>query len=161
VEGGTAWKLVGGFRPIRVVGVEIQYLDFGDGDESFRSGGGGQIPRQLAEASASSDATVVSATFFIPERVQTADFYAKLGMAHLDDALQVSGYDANGPGCVPAIPNCAFDLSVETSDSVPYVGLGARFTVGPATGVRVEFEAIDRDAGDATTLLSVGVAWER
>jgi hypothetical protein len=46
-------------------------------------------------------------------------------------------------------------------DSHPYVGIGARFKeAGRAWAFRVEYEAIDGD-GEDTTMLSVGVAWER
>jgi hypothetical protein len=158
LEGDRPWKLAVGFRPVRVVGVEIQYLDLGDGDGRLRGGGGGQVPRQYARIRASSDATVVSALLFIPERARTADFYGKIGIAALDEAFQVSGYDSIAPGCQPA---CGFDISFEKSDSVPYVGIGARFKLGAATGVRVEFDAIDRDGGDPMRSVSVGVAWER
>jgi hypothetical protein len=152
------WKLAVGFRPVRVVGVEIQYLDLGEGVRNLRGGGGGQVPQQYAKIIASSHATVVSALLFIPERRPTADFYGKIGIAALDEALRVSGYDSIAPGCQPA---CAFGISVEKSESVPYVGFGARFKLGAATGIRLEFDAVDRDGGDPLRFLSLGLAWER
>jgi len=158
VDSGTGRKLVAGFRPLRVVGVEIQYLDLGDGSADSRVGG--RIPFQLLQMEASADARVVSALLFIPERAPSIDFYAKVGMAQLDESLEVSGYTSLLPGCVPAIPNCEFDTRVDTSDSAAYAGFGARFKIARVLAVRAEYEAIDRGGGDPATLLSIGIAAE-
>jgi len=159
LDAGHPWKLAVGFRPVRVVGAEIQYLHLGEGDTYVRRGS--QVPSQYAAIRASSEATVMSALLFIPERIPETDFYAKVGIAELDESLKASGYDSLGPGGQPAIPNCAFDSSVENSDTmVPYVGFGARIRVGRAAAVRVEFEAMDGDLMDNTTMISLGIAWE-
>ena len=55
---------------------------------------------------------------------------------------------------------CTFTNDVDESDSAPYVGIGARFSVGSAAAVRVEYEAIEGDAGDKMTMFSAGIAWE-
>ena len=56
---------------------------------------------------------------------------------------------------------CTFSSDVDQSDSGAYLGFGARFRIARAVAVRVEYEALDRDVGDNTTMLSLGIAWER
>jgi hypothetical protein len=159
VDSGTAQKAVAGFRPLRVVGVELEYLDLGDGSARSRVGGG-QVPSQYLQVNGSSEAWVVSALLFIPERAASVDVYAKVGVADLEESLRASGYTTLLPGCLPAFPNCAFDTRVKKSDASPYVGFGARFKIARFVGFRVEYEAIDRDGRDAATLLSLGIAAE-
>ena len=109
-----------------------------------------------------STAWVVSGVLFIPERSPTADVYAKVGVAELDESLEAQHFAIVVGGCViSACPRIDVESEVRQSDSRPYVGIGARFKVARAVGVRVEYEAIDRDPGDDTTMLSLGVALER
>src|SRR5687767_4267753 len=39
----TGWKVVAGIRPIRVVGAEVQYVDFGTGRDSAKQVSGAQV----------------------------------------------------------------------------------------------------------------------
>jgi len=66
VEPDTGGKLVVGFRPLRVVGAEFQYVDFGEGNREKR-GSGGQVPFQIVSLESSTDATVLTALLFVPE----------------------------------------------------------------------------------------------
>jgi opacity protein-like surface antigen len=171
-EPSAGWKLVGGFRPARVVGVEIQYVDLGEGEAWVNGGwsvGGGQVPavyQQSNHMKASFDATVLSALLFIPETSPSLDVYGKIGVADLNESLTTStttiasGYPI-GPECVP-YSRCTSTVNsdVELSESAPYVGIGARVKIASNWALRVEYEGIARDVGDAARMLSLGIAWE-
>lgn len=153
----TGWKVVAGFRPTRFVGAELQYADFGTAT-SRSSASGNQVVRRGRFMRNQADATIVSALLFLPER-RAADFYGKVGVAKVEQSLLVSVYDY--VACGPPGPNCEFFSAVTESDSRAYLGIGARFKVARDWAIRVEYEAIDGDGGDNTTMLSLGVAWER
>jgi hypothetical protein len=170
----TGKKVVLGFRPHRVVGVELQSVDFGEGDVAARAGrqlGGGQVTFYELQSymRASSDADMLSALLFIPEPLVSLDFYAKVGVAHLDESYRAYANDYVSPGCeyrpAPYPSFCSFYTNRDggdtyRSDSTPYVGIGVRMKVAPQVAVRVEYETIDREIGDNTTMLSLGFAWE-
>jgi hypothetical protein len=164
-EPGTGWKLVAGFRPARVVGMEIEYVDFDDGDATVHGGrtfGGGQVATQYEQTnhlSAGFEASVLSALLFVPEHNPSLDVYGKLGAAKLDESLVTSVITIP---CTP-ISQCRTTVTYDVgqSDVRPYVGIGARMTTWRALAVRVEYESIDRDTGDNLQMLSLGVTWER
>jgi hypothetical protein len=58
-------------------------------------------------------------------------------------------------------PECLFDNYGHQNDSRPYVGIGARIKIISNLAARIEYEAIDGDAGDNTTMFSLNIAWER
>ena len=156
-------KVVVGFRPVRVVGVEIQYIDFDEADMSVRGrllfnfAQGGTFYDQHSYMKADADAWVLSALLFIPEPSPSFDVYGKAGVADFDESFVANAYTLD---CAP-ISQCIqrFHSDVHQSDAELYVGIGARFKIAPAVAVRVEYEAIDRE-GDPATMLSVGIAWE-
>ena len=166
VESGTGRKLVVGFRPVRVVGAEIQYVDLGEGVASdsrrwplFSP----TVPTtvQSIHLESSANARVLTALLFIPERATWFDVYGKVGIAELRESLEVHTWDQEPPECrYPVAYGCTFDSEEEHTDTRPYVGFGARFKVARRWAVRVEYEAIDRDVGDNATVFSLGIAWE-
>jgi len=179
-ERGT--KVVVGFRPHRFVGVELQSVDFGGGAVAAHSGrqlSGGQVTYWQLNSymEATSDAEMLSAVLFFPEPSAWLDVYAKVGVAHLHESFRAYATDYLSPGCEPRPsttgppypPFCSFytdkdrsdaTLYVDQSESMPYAGIGVRFKVVRRMAVRVEYETIDREIGDNTTLLSLGFAWE-
>jgi hypothetical protein len=152
--------------------VEIQYVDLGEGETRVNGGwsvGGGQVPavyQQTSHMKASFDATVLTALLFIPETSPSLDVYGKVGVADINESLTTStttiasGYPI-GPECAP-YSRCTSTVNsdVELGESAPYVGIGARVKIATHWALRVEYEAIDRDVGDAATMLSLGIAWE-
>jgi len=175
VDSDTGLKLVAGFRPVRVVGLEIQFIDFGEGAVEAHAGpllGGGQVTywEQSSSMTSSADGKVLAALLFIPEASPRIDIYAKVGVAHLDESLTAAATSYHPPECSPIIStvpprvsypsSCSFRSDVDKSGSEPYLGFGARFKVASAAGVRVEYEAVIRNGGDPTQLLSVGIAHE-
>jgi hypothetical protein len=165
IDDVTGWKVAAGFRPSRIVGAEIQYVEFGEDEVSDVDGYGAQVFTITAglDMKASTTAWVASALVFIPERSPTVDVYGKVGIAALDESLEAHHFNYVLGPCIPisACPLNVQDSAVHESDSRPYLGIGARFKVARALGVRVEYEAIDRDTGDDITMLSIGVAFER
>jgi len=175
-EADTGWKLVAGFRPVRVVGMEFQYVDFGEGAATVHSGWifGSQVRtyQQTSSINVSTDASVLTALLFIPMPKPSLDVYGKVGVAHINDALAITTttieLDLPHAPLVPIPPECIpysrcssiVSSDVEQSESAPYLGLGARVKIANHWALRVEYEAIDRDVEDTTTMLSVGVAWE-
>jgi hypothetical protein len=162
VESNTGKKVLAGFRPLRLLGVELQYVDFGDGDRS--SDTGGQVPIQAVSLESDTEAAVLAALLYIPEPMPSFDLYGKVGVADVDDSFTVSGYDRELPFCrgppFPVPSDCDFNIEAGESGSAPYVGFGARLKVAAAVGIRFEAEAIDRDEDDNLTMLSLGIAWE-
>jgi len=162
-DDSKGWKVAAGFRPLRIVGAEIQYVDFGEDEVSKTRGFGAQV-RTITDGldmKASATAWVVSALLFIPERSPMVDVYGKVGMAALDESLEAHTFHITIGNCViSACPRDDLYSDVHESDTRPYLGIGARFLVGRGAAVRVEYEAIDRDTGDETTMFSVGVGKE-
>lgn len=158
-------KVVAGFRPVRIVGAEIEYVVFDDagmGARGRRLFGGGQAPLvydQTSYMKAGAEAWVLSALLFFPEPSPSVGFYAKIGVADLDESFTAS---ATTVECVPVV-QClnTINSDVHRRDAGPYLGIGARFDVARAVAIRVEYEAIDRDVGDNVTMWSLGVGWER
>ena len=157
-------KIAAGFRPARIVGTEIQYINFGQNEISAVRGTGGQVPVVTGGFDTTADATawVASALLFIPERARF-DFYGKIGVAKLEQSLKAHTFNiAFGSGCaISECPRTDLESAVQQSDTRPYFGIGAQIKIAPAAGVRIEYEAIDRDLGDDVTMLSIGIAWER
>ena len=154
----TGWKIVAGLRPIRFVGAELQHVDFGSAT-TRSAASGNQVVRRGAFMRNDADATVVSALLFLPEGLSSVDFYGKVGVAEVEESLRVSVY--RYVLCGPPGPNCMFFSDVTETDSRSYLGIGARFKIARDWAVRVEYESIDGDVHDDTTMFSLGVAWER
>jgi hypothetical protein len=164
-EPSSGRKLVAGFRPVQLVGIEVQYLELGEG-EARLSGGWqfayAQLPTAYEQTNllqAKTDASVLSAILFLPVTDARFDVYGKIGIAKLDESIAttVVRYDCGFP--LPSCQNVSY-TDARQSDTVPYLGIGARLRVARAAAVRLEYEGIERDAGDRTTMLSLGVAWE-
>jgi opacity protein-like surface antigen len=153
---GDAWKFAVGFRPLRAVGVELQYLDLGDAE--IPSPTGNAIVRTHVDMESSVHATVLAALLFIPLRSQAFDVYGKVGVANVGESLRAHALRTGAP-CVPLA--CNFSADRHETESQPYVGMGVRLDISRSVAFRLEYEAIDRDAGDDGTLVSAGVVWQR
>ena len=83
----------------------------------------------------------------------------RLGIAKIEESLRVLVYDYHF--CGPPGPNCTYFSDSTDTDSRSYLGIGARLSVARNWALRLEYEAIDGDVRDDTTMFSLGVAWER
>ena len=160
---GTRWRLSAGFRPLRVVGLEIEYMALGDGKAEDGYSPNASISRGDYWLKAEASATVLTAVLFIPDRSPSFDFYGKVGVAEYKESFDV--YVSNWtPMCrlqpFGQKPECLFANQGHQTESQPYLGIGARVKVARTWAVRLEYEAIDRDVGDPTTMFSLGIAWE-
>jgi hypothetical protein len=149
-----ALKLVAGSRPARVVGVELQYVEFGEGEIPGPTGNSVISSHVAMESSA--DATMLSALLFAPLRSPSFDVYGKVGVANLDESLRGYAVIVGAP-CLSS--PCTFIADVHEADSHPYFAVGFRAEITRMVAFRAEYEAIDRD-GEDTTMFSLGVAWE-
>ena len=152
----TGWKLVAGFRPARLVGVEVQYVEYGTAEIPPPSGNG--IFRTHVDMESTADATVLTALLFVPMPSPAFDIYGKVGVAKLDETVRAHALLVGAP-CFPLA--CNFSGDKDQSGSHPYFAIGFRHEIGRMLAFRAEYEVVDRDSGDDTTMLSVGVAWER
>jgi len=156
-EPSAGWKIVAGFRPTRVVGAELQYVDLGEAETIIPGTPNSAMYRRL-NIKSSAEATVLTALLFVPERLSLFDVYGKIGVARLEESFQVHAFESFAP-CLP-LP-CTFDRNETQTDSRPYVGIGAWVEIGRAAAARLEYEVIDGDVGDDWRMVSIGVAWER
>jgi len=157
LDDAVAWKVVAGFRPRRVLGAELQYVNFGEAETG--AGIGPQVDWKTVTMKTHTDATVLTALIFIPHGSSSFDVYGKVGVAKVEESFDVHTRDSITSECL--VRTCTFALDVDQTETRPYVGIGGRFRIARAAAVRAEYEIIDRDVGDNTTMLSVGVAWER
>jgi hypothetical protein len=58
-------------------------------------------------------------------------------------------------------PECLFHNQGHRTDSEPYVGIGARLKIGSNWAARIEYEAMDNEAGNNRTMFSLNIALER
>ena len=165
VESGSEshWKLSAGFRPLRVVGAEIAYIALGDGEaeDGYTPNMGISFGEYWLKTEAS--AAVMAAVLFIPDASPEFDVYGKVGVAAYKESFEVHVSDWT-PMCrlqpFGQKPECLFDNQGHQTESQPYVGIGIRFKIASNWAARIEYEAIDRDVGDNTTMFSAGIAWE-
>ena len=127
----TAYKIIAGFRPLDWLGVEANYVDLGNPDDTVAN-----VPVQ-------SDGSGFSAfaVGFLP--VGPVDLFAKAGFIKWDASVSA-----------PSLPA----LSLENDGSDFAYGAGVQFRVLSLT-VRGEYEVFDIEDLDEVNLLSIGVMW--
>lgn len=159
----SRWRLSAGFRPLRVVGAEIEYIALGDAKVEDGYSPNMSISRGDYWLKTEASATVLTAVLFIPDPSPSFDVYGKVGVA-----VYIESFDVHVSNWTPMCrlqpfgqkPECLFDDQGHETDSRPYVGIGARIKIASNWAARIEYEAIDHDVGDNTTMFSVGIAWE-
>jgi hypothetical protein len=153
----TGWKVAAGIRPISPLGVELEYIDFGNPSGPEVGGFGG-----LSQAG--QKAVALSGVGYIPLPVPFLSLYGKLGVARLhttttEDPPVPSTYacPVGATGC--ARTDIAFNPNSYGSASTTNAayGLGVQAKFGPVA-VRAEFERLS-GAGNSPSLGSLGVSW--
>ena len=165
VESGSEshWKLSAGFRPLRVVGAEIEYIALGESKTEDGYSPNQSVSRGGYELKTKASATVLTSVLFIPDQSPSFDVYGKVGVAVYIESfdVHVSNWEVM---CrlqpFGQAPECRFDDEGHETDSQPYLGIGARIKIAGNWAARIEYEAIDHDVGDNTTMFSMGIAWE-
>jgi len=156
-EKETGWKLIVGIRPLSVIGVEAEYIDFGNA-----SGATGIAPTATqgginATASSHPKAASLFAVGYLPIPVPHLDVFAKAGAAAIKSSVH-----ASGQGLCPTSMPCLLPVFIP-----PYStsGTSTRLTYGAGVQVRLlslamraEYQRIHSSSGDPD-LLSLAVTW--
>jgi opacity protein-like surface antigen len=149
-ENHSAYKLLAGVRPISLIGVEVEYLDFGRPGRSFSSG-------VIARADVKLDgAAAFGVLYLLP--VPLLDVYVKAGVARLQATANLTGILPGVGICPVGSPNCAvFSQRNTVTNTGAAAGAGVQLKVG-AWAVHAEYERFSA-AGGNPGLASVGVRW--
>jgi hypothetical protein len=94
-----AWEAIAGVRPISLVGVELQYIDFGDPSAGPNY--------NFASAHSNAKAAALFGVGYLPLPAPFLDIYAKLGVARLH-----SNTSAVVPGLCPPGAFCPVQIIV-------------------------------------------------
>jgi opacity protein-like surface antigen len=148
----SAWKVIAGVRPISPLGIELEYIDFGNPSTGVTLTGSGAL------LAAGAKAVTAFGLGYLPLPVPFLDVYGKLGIARLRTTLtEISptlfcpAQDLVGVSCAQVTSNQS-----DWSTNLAY-GAGVQGKMGNLA-VRAEYERIS--AGDRTPdIVSVGVTW--
>ena len=118
----TSWKVLAGFRPVKVLGFEADYLDLGNRTSTFING-----------VNSHSDAKAFAgyAVGFLPLPVPFLDVFGKAGVAR----WKLNGSQSSGT--LPLPPNNFFAFSDQGTEFA--WGAGAQAHIGNIGG-RLEYE---------------------
>jgi hypothetical protein len=145
-ENDPGWKVMVGLRPIRLAGVELEYLDFGNPGYGI-----GNFPKTLGRVRAKAE--TLFGVLYAPLPVPFLDVYGKLGPARLQTSVHGN---IEGLFCPLYYPNCGAISDNRTTTDLAY-GAGLQLKFG-STAVRAEYERIHADTGDPS-LASLGLTW--
>lgn len=136
----TAWKLIAGVRPIPIVGVEYEYIDFGHPSHSYDANGFGYYGLDSHPR-----ASMLFAVGYLPLPIPLVDVYGKAGVARLQTDVTTfqSGTDL-------------YSRQNETDNRFAY-GVGVQSKVW-GVAFRAEYERISSQFGDPDAL-TVGATW--
>ena len=133
----TSWKVLAGFRPIKLFAVEVDYLDLGNRTNTFISG-----------ASTHSDAKAYAgyAVGFLPLPVPFLDVFGKAG---------VSRWKLNGSAGAGTLPPSSFFAFSDQGTEFAW-GAGAQAHIGNIGG-RLEYERFRIPNTDDARVFSLSV----
>lgn len=146
-----AWQAFVGIRPISVIGLELDYIDFGNASPSPS----GSTLFGTFEANLKQSATALFAVGYLPIPLPLVDVYGKLGVARFQSNAQES---YTPPSC-PASFDCNIPSSVakDLSHTDLAYGIGAQAHFA-SVAVRAEYQRINASGGNPQ-LFAIGVAW--
>jgi len=145
----SAWKVTAGIRPISPLGVELEYIDFGNSSAGLSNAIFGGVSQ------ADQKAVTLFALGYLPLPVPFLDVYAKLGIARLHTtATEVSPI----PSCPAGFTSCSsttFNIA-DSSTNFAY-GAGVQGKIR-SLAIRAEYEGIGASGGHPD-IFSLGVTW--
>jgi hypothetical protein len=151
----SAWKLMAGVRPIPLLGVELEYVDFGNPRTGYLHDS--SIGFTLADSNADAKAGAVFGLGYLPLPVPFLDIYAKLGVARLHTtSTEVPALPFSCPAFIPCFPRGSVFHQSDWSTDLAY-GLGAQGTFR-RLNVLAEYERISMSGGDPD-MLSLSITW--
>ncbi len=144
----TAFKLLGGYQFMKYLGVELEYIDAGDADDTWR----GEFEGYDTEVR-----NVIGLSGFNASAV---------GILPLGDRFNVFGklgfifWDADLKETI-SVDALKYSESFKESDSGTDFswGIGAGFNFTENLGVRVEYQAFEIEDVDTADLISGSVVW--
>jgi opacity protein-like surface antigen len=145
-EHNSAWKVMAGIRPISLVGVEVEYINFGHPHGTTSDGTAVDVNQKAVAA---------FGVLGLPLPIPFLDIYGKAGLASLSSTVNAS----QGASCIAIVgqvcPTYTFHGS-RTNTEFAY-GVGVQVKVA-SLGVRAEYERIAASGGNPD-LPSVGLTW--
>jgi hypothetical protein len=135
----TGWTASVGVRPLRYLGAEFQYLDFGNA--------------HWDSTTVHTNAEALAAVLYAPISVRFLDVYAKLGPAHWHSTVNTELF---GLQCPDILPHCG-QIAVKQESTDLVYGAGLQFRFGPGA-VRMEYERIEAYPA-YPYMYQVGLTW--
>lgn len=143
----AAWKIFTGIRPMDPLGLEAEFIDFGNPSTGSAY--------SYSRASSDAKAGALFVVGYLPMPLPLLDAFAKVGVARLDQNTTV-----DYPTACAAGHGCAQYFGVLKQDvwttAVAYGG-GVQAKFGPLA-VRAEYERISGNSGQPD-IISVGGSW--
>lgn len=152
----TGWNVFAGMRPGKILGVELNYIDFGNSRVNNVQDGSGNV---IYQASAKNTAVTGYFVGYVPSLPTGWDIFGKVGIALLDTKTDSNGNYPNIAICnatsCPIVGMASTSTSHRTNDFA--YGIGAQYRFG-SVGVRAEYQKITASEAKPD-LISVGVTW--
>lgn len=150
VEHHTAWKALIGMRPIKLVGAELEYTDFGHPGVNNVAP---PLPGLVYSADVSQKAASLFGLLYWPLPLPVIDLYAKAGLSELRTTTNASVACAAGVACVGG----PISYHQESTDARFAYGAGVQAKFLNAA-VRAEYEQINAPSG-SPSLYSLIATW--
>ncbi|MGB6310743.1 MAG: outer membrane beta-barrel protein [Steroidobacteraceae bacterium] len=145
----SAWKVTAGIRPISPLGVELEYIEFGNPSAGLSNAALGGLSKADQKVAA------LFGLGYLPIPVPFLDVYGKLGIARLHTTTtEVSPI----PFCPAGFTSCnptTFNIA-DSSTNFAY-GAGVQGKIG-SLAIRAEYEGVSASGGNPY-IFSLGVTW--
>jgi opacity protein-like surface antigen len=147
----TAWKAIAGIRPITLLGLEYEYIDFGQPYDNH-----GYYDVNYYGTDSHPHASTLFAIGYLPIPIPFVDLYGKAGAGDLTTTLNEF---AQQP-CVPhgPCPNYVLVAQHDESHTKFAYGVGVQSKLPLGFAVRAEYERISSSYGDPDAL-TVSATW--
>lgn len=146
-EKHLAFKAMAGFRPIPLIGAELDYYDFGHPHGTIFS----------YPATSSLKGPAAFGVLYLP--VPVIDLYLKAGVAHLQSTL--GGFHPVpylAEICVSGTPCGTARFQLNRTNTSGAGGAGAQYKLG-SWALRMEYERFNA-AGGNPSMMSAGISWQ-
>jgi Outer membrane protein beta-barrel domain len=131
----TGWKVFAGWRPIGILGAEVEYADLGSKSGTSSS----------STQHASGNAVAAYAVGYLPIPLPILDIYGKLGVGSVHTSLSYTPTQVLNP------------VSASGSSTVLAYAAGIQLKFG-APAVRLEYQGFNTSGGDQS-MFSLDFAW--
>lgn len=148
-ESDTGWKVVAGARPIRMLGAELEYVDFGHPRSTGNTG------ILIVQSNAYQRSTGLSGLVYLPIPLPRLDVYGRVGLARLESSGGARfTCKPGGPCPFVIVPPTAFSRT----DTDLLYGAGLQVKLLSVVAVRLEYERINDHHGDPD-MMSLDLTW--